>query len=276
VALDDWIGELEGADVVINLAGRSVNCRYGAANRQAILESRIGSTRLIGEALNRLSCPSRLWINASTATIYRHALDRAMDEAAGEIGGQEAGAPTSWRFSIEVATQWEETFFAADTPWTRKIALRSAIVMSPERGGAFDLMLGLVRRGLGGPQGSGRQFVSWVHYLDFLRALDYLIAHEEISGYVNVASPEPLPNREFMGALRQAWGRRTGLAVPEWMLELGAFFLRTETELVLKSRRVVPGRLLESCFRFEFPEWPRAARDLVEGWRRGGRPADRR
>jgi hypothetical protein len=274
--MDDWIGELEGADAVINLAGRSVNCRYGAANRQAILESRIRSTQLLGEAVSRLSCPPRLWINASTATIYRHALDRAMDEATGEIGGQEARAPASWRFSIEVATRWEEAFFTTNTPQTRKVALRSAIVMSPERGGAFDVMLGLVRRGIGGPQGSGKQFVSWVHDTDFVRALDYLIRHEEINGCVNVASPEPLPNCEFMGGLRKAWGRRTGFPVPEWMLELGAFFLRTETELVLKSRRVVPGRLLESGFRFEFPEWPRAARDLVERWRRGEPAAEPR
>jgi uncharacterized protein (TIGR01777 family) len=266
--LDDWTRELDSADLVINLAGRSVNCRYNAANRREILESRVRTTELLGEAISKLHRPPRLWINASSATIYRHSLDREMDEATGELGGHEPGAPDSWRFSIEVANSWERSLFAADTPHTRKIALRSAMVMSAEPGGTFDILLRLVRFGFGGACGSGTQFVSWIHEDDFVRALDYLMAHEEFNGPINVASPNPLPNEEFMRLLRKAWGARAGIPSAEWMLAVGAFFLRSETELILKSRRVVPGILRASGFEFQFPEWRDAAEDLVRRWRR--------
>lgn len=261
--LREWVKELEGADVLINLVGRSVNCRYNAANRREMLESRVASTLLLGEAIAHLAQPPKVWLNASTATIYRHALDRAMDEATGEIGGREKNAPTSWKFSIEVATRWEETFFSASTPKTRKVALRSAMTMSPDHGGIFDTLLRLVRFGLGGTAGGGEQFVSWIHEEDFARAIEFLIAHREIDGAVNLAAPEPLPNREFMAVLRKAWGIRIGLPATRWMLEAGAVFLRTETELILKSRRVVPGRLLAAGFQFHFSDWPTAAEDLV-------------
>ncbi len=259
-------GDLEGSDVCINLAGRSVNCRYHAANRRSIYDSRVQTTRRLNEVIGGLKQPPRLWINASTATIYRHALDRAMDEATGELGGNEPGAPDTWNFSISVAKAWEEAFFAGSTPRTRKLAIRSAITFSPDRGGVFDVLLGLVRRGLGGTQGSGDQFVSWIHDADFVRAIDLVIAREEFEGVVNLASPNPLPNREFMRALREAWGTRIGLPAPAWMIEIGTWLLRTESELVLKSRRVVPGRLLNAGFEFLFPEWPAAARDLVSRW----------
>ena len=266
--LDDWARELEGADVVINLAGRSVNCRYTAGNRREILESRVRPTELIGEAISRLHRPPGLWMNASTATIYRHSLDREMDEASGELGGGERDAPDTWRFSIEVARRWERAFFAAHTPGTRKVALRGAMVMSAEHGGTFDLLLRLVRFGLGGQAGLGNQYVSWIHEDDFVRALDYLIEHEEFEGPVNVASPNPVPNEEFMRTLRNVWGSRIGLPATNWMLEAGALFLRTETELILKSRRVVPGILLKSGFEFHFSEWPSAAENLVGRWRK--------
>lgn len=199
-----WTSELEHADVLINLVGRSVNCRYTASNRRAIKESRVQSTMLLGRAISQLAHPPRLWMNASTATIYRHALDRAMDEDTGEIGGNETNCPSTWRFSIDVATSWEEAFFSAVTPHTRKIALRSAMAMSPDRGGIFAELLRLVRFGLGGTAGSGAQFVSWIHGADFIRSIEFLMAHDEIEGPVNVAAPSPLPNREFMHALRQA------------------------------------------------------------------------
>ena len=259
----EWIAELEDADVCINLSGRSVNCRYTAANRSAIYDSRVCTTRLLQEVIGSLSRPPRIWLNASTATIYRHALDRAMDEKTGELGGNEPSAPETWNFSIDVAKKWEEAFFATPTPRTRKIALRSAMTFSPDPGGVFDVFSGLVRCGLGGRQGTGTQYVSWIHETDFVRAIDLLIAREEISGTVNLASPNPLPNREFMRALRKAWGIRVGLPAPKWILEIGTFLMRTESELVLKSRRVVPGRLLEAGFRFLYPEWPAAARELV-------------
>jgi uncharacterized protein (TIGR01777 family) len=263
----EWVKVLDGADVVINLAGRSVDCRYSAANKAAILESRIRSTSLIGQAIQTFSKPPSVWLNASTATIYRHATDRAMDEETGELGGTETSVPDTWRFSIEVATLWEETFFAADTPRTRKVALRSAMTMSPDRGGVFDALLRLVRFGMGGRFGSGQQYVSWVHESDFVRAVEFLISRNGFDGVVNVASPNPLTNAGFMKSLRHAWGTGVGLSSTEWMLEVGAFFLRTETELILKSRRVVPGRLLREGFTFQFPEWREAAEELVGRWR---------
>jgi uncharacterized protein (TIGR01777 family) len=262
-----WAHELDGADLVINLAGRSVNCRYNPANRREIKESRVRTTRLLGEAIAHMSNPPVLWMNASTATIYRHALDRAMDEQTGELGGAEPGAPSTWNFSIDVARSWEQAFFESHCPGTRKVALRSAMVMSPDRGGVLDVLLRLVRYGLGGAAGSGRQYVSWIHDADFLSAIDFLIAHPELDGVVNISSPGPLPNREFMRVLRQARGAPIGLPATAWMLEIGAAFLRTETELILKSRRVVPSRLLEAGFIFRFPEWREAAPDLLTRWR---------
>ncbi|HKE28766.1 MAG TPA: TIGR01777 family oxidoreductase [Bryobacteraceae bacterium] len=262
-----WAKELEAADVCINLAGRSVNCRYGAENRREIRESRLRSTRILQNVIGGLQHPPRLWINASTATIYRHALDRPMDEATGEPGGNERGAPDTWNFSIDVAKAWEEAFFETWTPQTRKVAIRSAMTFSPDRGGVFDAFVGLVRHGLGGKQGPGTQYVSWIHETDFTRAIDFLVAHDDLIGVVNVASPNPLPNSAFMRALREAWGARAGLPAPMWTMEIGAFLLRTESELILKSRRVVPGRLLRAGFQFVYPEWPAAAKDLVARWR---------
>ncbi len=262
-----WTEYLEGSDVCINLAGRNVNCRYTAANRAAIYQSRIRSTQLLGEVIGTLADPPKVWLNASTATIYRHALDRPMDEATGELGGDEHPVPRNWNFSVRVARDWEAAFFSAPTPRTRKVALRSAITFSPVPGNAFAILHNLVRFGLGGPQGTGRQYVSWVHERDCARAVEFLIAREDISGPVNVASPHPLPNREFMAILRDALDIPNGLPAPAPMIEMAAFFLRTESELVLKSRRVVPGRLLEAGFQFQFPEWAEAAQDLLHGWR---------
>lgn len=266
-SIGSWVRELDSADVVINLAGRSVNCRYNAANRREILESRLNSTRIIGKAIEELKRPPRLWLNASTATIYRHSFERPMDDCTGEIDMIQPNAPSAWNFSIEVATRWEESFFNAQTPATRRIALRSAMVMSPGRGGIFDVLLGLVRFGLGGTSGSGKQFVSWIHETDFLNAIEFLISHEELAGCVNLASPNPLPNSLFMKAIREAWGIPIGLPATEWMLEIGAIFMRTETELILKSRRVIPKRLLQAGFGFCFPEWSEAAKRLVAQWR---------
>jgi uncharacterized protein (TIGR01777 family) len=261
-----WMAELDGADVLLNLAGRSVDCRYSAAHRREILDSRVKSTRILGQAIRPLADPPRLWMNASTATVYRHSLDQAMCES-GEQGGSERGVASTWRFSVEVAKAWEASFFGAHSPGTRKVALRSAMVMGTGRGGPFEILLRLVRLGLGGSAGAGTQFVSWVHESDFVRTLEYLIPNQDIDGVVNVAAPHPLPNNDFMRTLRAAWGRRFGIPAQKWVLELAAVFLRTETELILKSRRVVPGRLLDHGFQFEFPEWAAAAEDLVRRWR---------
>lgn len=267
-----WARELEGSDAVVNLAGRSVNCRYGAENRREIMDSRIRSTRIVGEAIALAKRAPRVWLQASTATIYAHRFDAANDEASGILGGSEPGVPDTWNFSIDVATSWERAVDEARTPGTRKVKMRSAIIMSPDRDGPFDMLLRLVRLGLGGKAGDGRQFVSWIHDADFIAAVRWLIDHEDVEGAVNLAAPNPLPNAEFMRALREAQGVRLGLPASRWMLEVGAFLLRTETELILKSRRVVPGILEERGFRFAFPTWPEAAVDLCRRWRSMGLP----
>jgi uncharacterized protein (TIGR01777 family) len=276
-----WTEYLEGADVCINLAGRSVNCRYDAANRQAIYDSRIRSTWLLGKVIAGLAAPPRLWMNASAATIYARAVDASgvdlpLDEASGELGAD--GLTTStvpsvnrWLqrrdFSRRVARDWEAAFFTAQTPHTRKVVLRSAVVLGAAPGSAFAVLSRLVRLGLGGTQGNGRQFVSWIHETDYARAVEFLIEREELDGPFNIAAPNPLPNREFMAALRWAWDVPNGLPAPSLAIKLGAIFLRTEPELVLQSCRAVPGRLLDAGFDFQFPHWPEAAEDLVRQWR---------
>jgi uncharacterized protein (TIGR01777 family) len=260
----DWVAELEGSDICINLTGRSVNCRYGEANRREIYDSRIQSTRLLNSVISDLAHPPRLWLNASTATIYRHSFDKAMDENTGELGGNESGAPEAWNFSIHVAKDWEEAFFATETSRTRKVAMRSAVIFSPGKRGIFDLLSAMVKRGLGGANGSGRQMVSWIHGEDFVSAVEFLIANQNLDGVVNIAAPNPLPNREFMRALRHAWNVPIGLPAPAWMIEIGCFLMQTESELVLKSRYVIPGRLQQAGFQFDFPEWPAAAKELVQ------------
>ncbi len=269
--LGPWVETLEGADVCIHLSGRSVNCRSTERNRRELYDSRIGPTRLLHQAFACLANPPRLWMNASTATIYRHSLDMAMDEA-GEIGGNELiskrrRAPEKWNWTVQLVKDWESAFFGTATPRTRKIALRTLLVFSPAPGSVFATLSHLVRAGLGGTQGNGRQLVSWMHESDYARALEFLIDHDEIDGPVNLCAPNPLPNREFMAELREAWEMPNGLPAPAALLKIGMFFLRTEPELVLKSRYVVPGRLLDAGFQFEFPTWPEAAADLVRQWR---------
>jgi uncharacterized protein (TIGR01777 family) len=266
--LGEWTSEVEGADAVINLAGQSVNCRYTAENRRIIIDSRVNSTRVVGQAIAQSNNSPRVWLQASTATLYAHRYDAPNDEATGIIDGSEVNAPDTWRFSIDVVKKWERELNAAATPNTRKVLLRSAIVMAPDSGGSFDLLLRLVRFGLGGSAGDGKQYVSWIHDQDFVHAADWLIQHEDLEGPVNLAAPNPLPNAEFMRTLRQAWGIPFGLPATEWMLELGAWALRSETELNLKSRRVIPKRLLDSGFTFQFPTWANAARDLCRRWRK--------
>ncbi len=262
-----WTAEIEDADAVINLTGRSVNCRYTPEHRREIKESRIQSTAIVGQAIASAVNPPCVWLQASTATIYAHRYDAPNDETTGILGGSEPNVPETWRFSIDVAKFWEAELEKAVTPRTRKIALRSAMTMSPDRGGIFDVLLSLVRKGLGGQSGDGRQYVSWIHEQDFIRAIYWLIEHDSIAGPVNIAAPTPLPNSEFMRAIRSSWGRSFGLPAAKWMLEFGALFLQTETELILKSRRVIPGHLLASGFKFDCPDWPEAARDLCRRWR---------
>jgi uncharacterized protein (TIGR01777 family) len=260
----DWselANVIDDADVVINLAGRSVLCRYRDKNRRAIMSSRVDTTRAVAEAIAKAENPPRVWLQASTATIYDHRFDDANDEHHGHIAVNGNGRP-EWHFSIEVATAWEKIVDEAQTPRTRKVKMRSAIVMSNHRGGPFDILRRLTLAKLGGQAGDGQQYVSWVHQHDFVRAIEWLIDRDDLDGAINIASPNPLPNVELMREIRRACGVHLGIPASAWMIDAASFVMRVESELVLKSRRVVPARLLESGFAFDFPRWPKAARDL--------------
>lgn len=253
--LGPWVVALEGAAALINLAGRTVDCRYNAANRRAILASRVESTRVLGEAVAACRVPPRVWLNSSTATIYADTRGEqaANTEAAGIIGEG---------FSVEIAQTWEAAFAAAATPGTRHVALRTAIVLGRD-GGAFPVMARLVRLGLGTPQAGGQQWVSWLHEADFCRAVEFLLTQTTKDGAFNLCAPNPLPNRAFNGLLSRALRPWLRLPQPRWLLEVGAFVLRTETELILKSRKVYPQRLLELGFEFQFPTAEAAIADLL-------------
>ena len=253
----DWAKFLDGADVVINLTGRSVDCRYTEKNRREIISSRVDSTRAIGETIARCANPPRVWLNASSATIYKHTFGAAHDES-GETG---AAPEAKDEFSIEVIRKWEDALNQANTSRTRKIALRITLVFGAD-GGVFPVLQRLARFGLGGRMGSGRQFVSWIHIKDFCRAIEWIIERENLSGPINLAAPNPVTNAQMMKLFRDACGAPFGLPATEWMLEVGAFFLRTETELILKSRNVVPGKLRASGFEFHFPQLREAIENL--------------
>ena len=267
-SLGPWAEAVDGSDVVVNLAGRSVSCRYTEANLRDMMDSRVRSTQVVGEAIAAAVRPPRLWLQMSTATVYAHRFDAPNDESTGVIGGDEPGVPEYWRYSVEIAKAWERAQELADTPQTRKVALRAAMVMSPDRGGVFDVLRRMARLGIGGPVAGGRQYVSWIHDRDFVRAVEFLIERDDIVGAVNLAAPGPLPQRVLMRELRAACGTPLGLPATTWMAELGALAMRSDTELLLKSRRVVPGRLLDAGFAFEYSEWRVAAQDLVGRVRR--------
>ena len=256
--VSSWQRELEGATAVVNLTGKSVDCRYNDRNRREILASRVNSTRVLGEAIGRCAQPPQVWLNASTATIYKHTFEGPWEER-GEMG---ATPEAKDAFSGEVARAWEGALGEAKTPRTRKIAMRMAMVLGMGKNSVFPVLHRLVRLGLGGKMGSGRQFVSWIHEVDYCRAVEWLITHDQILGPVNLTAPNPLPNREMMKTLRHVCRAPFGLPATNWMLEVGAFFLRTETELIIKSRRVIPRRLLESGFHFQFPSICEAFADL--------------
>ena len=247
--LGPWQSALEGATAVVNLTGKSVNCRYNQPNREEILGSRVDSTRVLGQAIARCAQPPGVWLNASTATVYRHTVDNSWDER----GETEASTEAKDQFSVEVAWAWERALNESLTPGTRKVALRMAMVLGLAKNSVFPMLRRLTRFGLGGKMGSGKQFVSWIHEIDFCRAIEWLINHQELEGPINITAPNPVPNAEMMRLLRQVCHRPIGLPATAWMLEVGAFLLRTETELIIKSRRVIPGRLLQSGFEFQVP-----------------------
>lgn len=217
--LGPWAEVIDGSDVVVNLAGRSVSCRYTAANLRAMMDSRVRSATVVGEAIAAAARPPRVWMQMSTATVYAHRFDAPNDEATGVLGGTEPGVPGYWAYSVEIAKAWERAQEQAETPDTRKVALRSAMVMSPDRGGVFDVMLRLARLGLGGPVAGGAQYVSWIHDHDFVRAVEFLADRDDLAGPVNLAAPVPLPQRTFMRAMRAAWGVPVGLPATRWMAE---------------------------------------------------------
>ncbi len=255
--VSDWANELEGARAIINLSGKSVNCRYHNRNKQAILDSRILSTKAIAKAISQCANPPEVWINASSATVYKHTTDgSANDEENGILG---AG------FSVGVVKAWEAEFFHSNTPETRKVALRAAITLG-KNGGALTPMRWLTRLALGGRQGDGKQFISWIHIHDLASICEWCVNNEKAAGIFNCAAPYPVPNSTFMKTLRKVTGHVIGIPAPAWILEIGAFFIRTETELLLKSRKVVSKRLPEMGFVFKFPTLERTLLDLTRGW----------
>jgi uncharacterized protein len=265
--LGSWSAEIDGADAVVNLAGRSVSCRYSDTNLRQMMDSRIDSTRVVGEAIAQASRPPKVWLQMSTATIYADARSRPddvpHDESNGILGGEEPDVPLYWEYSVRIARRWEEAQAAAHVPGTRRVALRTAMVMTPDRGGVFDYLSWMARLGIGGSVAGGQQYVSWIHGEDFVRAVQLLLEGGDLDGPVIIAAPDPVRQREFMRSLRSAWGRRFGLPATRLMAEAGALALRTDTELLLKSRRVMPGRLMGAGFTFSHPAWDEAARDLV-------------
>ena len=248
---------IDGADVLLNLAGKSVNCRYGEKNMAAIFSSRLLTTGELGRAVESVEHPPALWLNSSTATIYRHADDRPMTDEDGAIGEG---------FSVNVATAWEREFFNHSRDGVRQVALRMAIVLGD--GSALRPLLALARVGLGGTQYGGKtrgggQMFSWIHIDDVYRAIRFIQRDDAIEGPINVSAPAPVPNRELMATLRRVVGAPFGIPLHQWMLELGAFAIRTETELLLKSRWVLPTRLQSQGFEFEHPTIEGAVRDIT-------------
>lgn len=252
---EPWAAELEGCDLVVNLSGRSVNCRYTARNRQEIFDSRTGATEAIGEAIRQLVTPPKLWVNITSATIYRHAEDHAQDEYTGEIGEG---------FSVEVCKRWENSFFSQRTPFTRKIALRTAITLGD--GGVMEPYLRLVRFGLGGRQGNGRQRFSWVHVEDIAGAIEWLFDRPGLEGVYNMSAPGSTSNACFMKTLRRLTHTRLGLPAPEWLLRFGAWIAGTETELLLKSRWVAPAKLLDAGYRFRYERLETALQEIIKNY----------
>lgn len=257
-----WINELDGADAVINLAGRSVSCRYTETNLRQMMDSRVESARVVGQAIAAAGAPPKVWLQMSTATIYADTRDGFNDESTGTIGGAEPGVPSYWEYSVRIAKNWEAAQLEVELPSTRRVALRSAMVMSADKGGIFDVLSMLARSGLGGSVAGGQQMVSWIHGGDFARAVSFLLT-SELAGPVNLCSPNPLPQTQMLTDLRHVWGRRFGLPATKAMASIGAWALRTDPELLLKSRSVIPGRLLNAGFSFEYAEWTSAAEDLA-------------
>lgn len=244
---------LENATMLINLAGKSVDCRYNEKNKTEIFDSRIHTTKQLGNAILHCKNPPELWINSSTATIYRHAEDRPMTETNGEIGTG---------FSVGIATAWEKSFFDFNFQNTRQVALRMAIVLGKE-GGVIHPLKKLVRFGLGGKSGKGNQMFSWIHIEDVFNIIQFVQQNERIHGAINTAAPNPETNRSFMQKFRKWMHMPLGLPTPTWLLKIGAVIIKTETELILKSRWVIPETLLNAGYIFKYPTLDAALNDIL-------------
>ncbi len=252
--LGPWVSSLENSEALINLTGKSVDCRYTEKNKQRILDSRIESTRILGVAINQCKFPPKVWFNSSTATIYKGSLDTEMTEDAGEIGDD---------FSMNIAKSWEQAFYESVHSKTRKLILRTSIVLG-KHGGALIPLQKLTQFGLGGKQGSGHQKVSWIHEKDFANAVEFLLENQQLEGVFNLSVPTPTDNKTLMKTLRKIMNKPFGIAHPKWLLELGAMLIRTETELILKSRNVIPKRLLDQAFSFEYDNLEIALNHLLK------------
>lgn len=248
-----WASELEAADILINLSGKSVNCRYTKQNKQAIFDSRTFPTRTLGEAIRNCIEPPKLWINASSATIYRHATDKPQDEYTGDIEND---------FSVQVCKQWEKAFYDQRTPFTRKIALRMAITLGKD-GGVMAPYFTLAKFLMAGKQGNGKQLYSWVHAEDVCRMIEWMYEKKDTEGTFNCVSPNAITNNVFMQTLRKATGHKIGLPIYGWMLKFGKLFTGTEPELLLKSRWVIPAKLQEKGFIFKYNYLEDALNDIV-------------
>ncbi len=248
-----WVDVLEHADALINLTGKSVDCRYIEKNKKLIYNSRIDSTHVLGLAINLCENPPKVWINSSTATIYKHSLHKEMTEENGEIGND---------FSMNIAKSWEKAFFSVINPKTRKIVLRTSIVLG-KNGGALVPLKRLTKFGLGGKQGNGKQKVSWIHEFDFASAVEFILNTETLQGKFNLSVPHPTTNAVLMKSLRKILKVPFGLSHPKPILEFGAKLIGTETELVLKSRNAIPKRLLDNGFKFKYPKIENALGDLL-------------
>jgi len=249
----NWTEALSNADLLVNLCGKNVNCRYTEKNKAEIISSRLVPTELLGRVIGKLANPPKLWINVTSATIYRHAEDHAQDEVTGQIG---------YGFSIDVCKQWEQVFFEANTPATRKVALRMGIVLG-RTGAVFPRLLNLVKLGMGGKQGDGNQYVAWIHENDVANISQFLLEHTELDGVINCTAPQAIKNTDLMRTIRKAYGMPFGLPAPQWLLEIGAFIIGTETELILKSRWVTPKRLLNAGYQFRFGNAQHAVHDIL-------------
>ena len=264
--LGEWAREIDGADVVINMTGKSVKCLYTDKVLKILRDSRVLSTEAVGQAIKQAQNPPPLWIQMSSSAVYAHSFDKPNDEESGQIG-EKPGVPRTWKKISELAQDWEKALHSFPTDKTRKVLARCGVVMGLKKGSAFDIFVKLSRWGLGGPIAGGKQMVTWMHEQDFVQSIKFLLKNDNISGPVNLCSPHPVSQEEFMKTLRETVGVKIGLPAPKWMIELSSYLIRIDSELSLKSRYVIPKVLSDNNFNFKFPDWPSAAKELFSRWK---------